>query len=234
MGYKEGHHRPQLFHPGQLVPAQKLTMDDHRAQVFQLGTGLFRLFQAAQELLRCRISVAVAQQLGISLPCRRHGGNHRFIGHGAVAPVIRVVGVRLSHPGGAALGGAVQENLHAPQGQAAGFRQDLGKPVIVLGSGVGHRIPFQPGLFLQGLVNGQQFFHHHAVLEGGDAMTEVDLLGLLISPEQLIQRRQGDPPQGRNEGVFLQVAGEPAPFPADFSPLRVRGVRGNGQFFQSQ
>ena len=64
MGHKEGGNHPQGLHPLQLVQAQQLGVDHHRAA--QLFARLpLRLGQEGQILLRRPVPVAVGQQLGV-------------------------------------------------------------------------------------------------------------------------------------------------------------------------
>ena len=141
MGHKEGNHGPQGRCLGQLVPAHKLAVDNHRAQVLKLRIAFLHRFQAGEELLRRCVAVAVGQQLSLFPRRLFHGLLHGLVGHGAVAPVVIAAGVGPAHPGRAALGGAVQEDFHAPDAKMpAGFAQFLPGLGVGIRVRIGHQI----------------------------------------------------------------------------------------------
>ena len=71
-----------------------------------------------QVLLGGGVAVAVGQNLHPFLSRQGEGLLHLFVRHGGVAPVLALPLVGGAQPGGAPLGGAVQEDFHAPQPQA--------------------------------------------------------------------------------------------------------------------
>ena len=113
VSHKEGGDNPQLPDPLQLVPAQQLGVNHHRA-----GRALAlpcRPLQGVQILLGCPVPVAVGQQLHVPLSGHPHPLIDLLVGEGRIAPVVRLPGVGFPHPGGTSLGGAVQKDFEAAQ-----------------------------------------------------------------------------------------------------------------------
>ena len=117
---------------------------------------------------------------------------------------------------------------------AAGFAQFLLGLGVSVRVGVGHQIQLQQLPAQQHVIQRQQLPDDHTVLDGGDAVGSVDVLGLGVCLEQLLRRRHGDFLQVGNESVFFQISGEFAVLGFNPSALRGLGLGGNVQGFQGQ
>ena len=148
VGHEEGGGEPQRLGLGQLVHSNQLGVDDDRPHVPEIWVGLGHLDPHVQVLLGGGVPVAVGQNLHPLLGGQGEGLFHLLIGHGGVAPVLALPLVGGAQPGGAALGGAVQKDFHAPQPQpvvVAGYTVREGHPggVEVGHPGIAHHVQGQ-------------------------------------------------------------------------------------------
>ena len=233
VGHKEGGDHPQGLHPLQLVQAQQLGVDHHRAA--QLFARLpLRLGQEGQILLRRPVPVAVGQQLGVPVQGLPEGRQHLAVRHGGGPTAAPRIG--LPHPGGAPLGGAVQKDLHARHLEAPRRgAHPLGKlspeAVIVRRGDVGVHIQIQEPPPQNLPVHRGHYRLEQALLGGGDAVGGVLLLGPLKGPQHVLQALHGNPAQQVQEGVLLPPAGErplPVPLQAAVPVQRPQPLQGQG------
>lgn len=112
---KERSDHPELSHARQLIRADQLGMDHHRADVLP---GLFRGI-GVDHLLRRGIPIAVRQNLHVVLQRLPHIRTHFLVRvHGVAAIPVGCIRIRLAHPGGAPLRGTIQKDFIAADFQA--------------------------------------------------------------------------------------------------------------------
>ena len=114
----------------------------------------------------------------------------------------------------------------ALRGQRA---ESLCRGVVGLGGGVDHQVQLQNTGVQQHLIHGEHLLHRHAVLDGGDAVGGVLLLGPGIGGQQLVRRGGGQLLQIGEEGVLLQISCKASILYPNFPSRWYRGFRGDPQ-----
>ena len=191
---KERSDHPELSHARQLIRADQLGMDHHRADVLP---GLFRGI-GVDHLLRRGIPIAVRQNLHVVLQRLPHIRTHFLVRvYGVAAIPVGRIRIRLAHPGGAPLRGTIQKDFIAADFQAVMillailrvFQSDL---PVVRQIRIGNYIQFQALLPGKAVQERPLRFLCKSVLRGGNPVLQVDVLCLLHLVHLLLQRRLRD------------------------------------------
>ena len=239
MAREKGGDHPQPPHLRHLVPAQQLGVDHHRPHGCQIHTLPGRGLQRRQILCAGGVSVAVGQQLHVLRPGPTDHIQHLSVRQGAVAPVVRLPRVGPPQPGGAALGGAVQEHLVPAQLEVPlippdAFRKGPPGRLHTPGVPVSHHVQRQGPVRQQRLVQRQQRPVQHPLLDRGDTVGGIEGLGPPAGCEKAVCRWQRHPPLIQEERVLLHHTCECALRPLHLPALRAGRVSGDTQPLQGR